>query len=196
MAEDLPAFLDAGCNATAEMRRKRFPIGERLALIPVDLVGTGKWLLPAAALALLLGGVAHRDGLVAGVLDHGLTGALVLLGAAVAGVIATTLLLPHLPFRAFAAKGAVVGFAFTAVLLVWRGGGDPSALLRLEAVGLLLMATALAAFLAMNFTGASTYTSLSGVRREMRIAVPAEIAAALAGLGLWLSSMWLIGGGG
>jgi len=39
----------------------------------------------------------------------------------------------------------------------------------------------------MNFTGASTYTSLSGVKREMRIAVPAQIICAVAGIGLWLA---------
>jgi len=45
---------------------------------------------------------------------------------------------------------------------------------------------AVASFLAMNFTGASTYTSLSGVRREMRVAVPLQIAGAAVGLMLWL----------
>ena len=34
----------------------------------------------------------------------------------------------------------------------------------------------------MNFTGSSTFTSLSGVRREMRIAVPLQIAGAVVGL--------------
>ena len=34
----------------------------------------------------------------------------------------------------------------------------------------------------MNFTGCSTYTSLSGVKREMRWALPAQIAASVAGL--------------
>jgi acetyl-CoA decarbonylase/synthase complex subunit gamma len=196
MAEDLPVFLAAGCVATPEMRRRLFPLRERAALIPVDLIGAGKWLLPAMALALLLGGIVHRGGFLAGVLDHGFTGALALLGATVAGVIATTLLLPLLPFRAFAAKGALVGLALTVAVLVWRGGGHFSALLTLEAAGWLLMATALSAFLAMNFTGSSTFTSLSGVRREMRVAVPAEIVGAVAGLGLWLSSLWLAGGGG
>jgi acetyl-CoA decarbonylase/synthase complex subunit gamma len=196
MAEDLPQFLAAGCVATPEMRRSRFPIGERAALIPVDLVGTGKWLLPAMVVTLFLGGTVHRDGFAAGVLDHGLTGALVLLGAAVAGVVATTLLLPYLPFRAFAAKGAVVGLAFTAAMLVWRGGGHASALLTMEAVAWLLMATAVSAFLAMNFTGSSTFTSLSGVRKEMRYAVPAQIVVLVAGLGLWLGSLWFTGGVG
>jgi acetyl-CoA decarbonylase/synthase complex subunit gamma len=43
----------------------------------------------------------------------------------------------------------------------------------------------------MNFTGASTYTSLSGVRKEMRWAVPAEIALAGIGLSLWLGSRFV-----
>ncbi len=192
MAEDLPAFLAAGSVATPEMRRRRFPLRERAALIPVELVGAAKWFLPAVALVLLLGGLAGRDGFVAGILEHGLTGALAMVGAAVAGVVATTLLLPHLPFRAFAAKGAAVGLPMTAVLLLWRDAGDPSAFFGLETLAWLLMATALAAFLAMNFTGSSTYTSLSGVRREMRWAVPAEIAAGVLGLGLWVSSLWLV----
>ncbi len=37
-AEDIPAYLDAGFKATAAMRRKSFDLGERIALIPVELV--------------------------------------------------------------------------------------------------------------------------------------------------------------
>jgi acetyl-CoA decarbonylase/synthase complex subunit gamma len=40
----------------------------------------------------------------------------------------------------------------------------------------------------MNFTGASTYTSLSGVKKEMRWAVPLEIGAGGIGLVLWLGT--------
>jgi len=36
--------------------------------------------------------------------------------------------------------------------------------------------------LALNFTGASTYTSLSGVRKEIRWAAPVQIAFAALGL--------------
>jgi len=38
----------------------------------------------------------------------------------------------------------------------------------------------------MNFTGATTYTSLSGVRREMRTWVPLQFAAAVLGAVFWL----------
>jgi acetyl-CoA decarbonylase/synthase complex subunit gamma len=37
----------------------------------------------------------------------------------------------------------------------------------------------LSSFLAMNFTGASTYTSLAGVKKEMKIAVPVQVAMAV-----------------
>ena len=40
----------------------------------------------------------------------------------------------------------------------------------------------------MNFTGASTYTSLSGVNREMRWALPLEIGMGLGGLVIWIVS--------
>ena len=48
----------------------------------------------------------------------------------------------------------------------------------------------------MNFTGSSTFTSLSGVRREVRLAMPLQVAAVIVGLALWLSSLWLPGAGG
>ncbi len=57
---------------------------------------------------------------------------------------------------------------------------------RLDAAAWLLILPAVSAFFAMNFTGASTYTSLSGVKREMRFAVPAQIAGVIIGVGLWV----------
>jgi acetyl-CoA decarbonylase/synthase complex subunit gamma len=47
--------------------------------------------------------------------------------------------------------------------------------------------TALASFVAMNFTGASTYTSLSGVYAEMKRAIPVQIVLATVSVALWLS---------
>jgi acetyl-CoA decarbonylase/synthase complex subunit gamma len=63
-----------------------------------------------------------------------------------------------------------------------------------EVMGWIFMVPALAAYLSMNFTGASTYTSLSGVRKEMRWAVPVEIAMGGVGLMLWLGSQLVVRG--
>ena len=51
-----------------------------------------------------------------------------------------------------------------------------------RALAYLLLLPAISAFLAMGFTGSSTYTSLSGVLKEMRYAVPAIIVSASAGI--------------
>jgi acetyl-CoA decarbonylase/synthase complex subunit gamma len=58
----------------------------------------------------------------------------------------------------------------------------------MESLAWLLIIPAVAGYLAMNFTGCSTYTSLSGVKREMRWALPAQIAASVAGFVIWITS--------
>jgi hypothetical protein len=57
---------------------------------------------------------------------------------------------------------------------------------RLLAAGHLLLFPAISAYLAMNFTGASTYTSPSGVNKEMKQALPFIVGAAAAGAALTL----------
>jgi acetyl-CoA decarbonylase/synthase complex subunit gamma len=54
--------------------------------------------------------------------------------------------------------------------------------------GWCLILPVVASFAAINFTGCTTFTSVSGARREVRVAVP--IQAGLAGLGVVL---WLVG---
>ena len=196
MAEDLPAFLAAGNVATPEMRRKRFPLRERAELVPMELVPASKLLLPVILAIILIAGAVGSQSFRTGILNHGLTAGLALLVAAAAGTVVTPLLLPWLPGRAFSLKGGVAGAVMVAGLLLWRGGGDPATFARLDTAAWMLIGTALSAFLAMNFTGSSTYTSLSGVRREMRVAVPLQIATAAIGLVLWFGSLWLAGGVG
>jgi acetyl-CoA decarbonylase/synthase complex subunit gamma len=55
--------------------------------------------------------------------------------------------------------------------------------------GLLIPVTT--SFAAMNFTGSTTYTSLSGVRQEMRIAVPVQAAVATLGVVLWVAGRFV-----
>jgi acetyl-CoA decarbonylase/synthase complex subunit gamma len=190
-AADLPVFLDNGLKATADMRRKSFPIEERAVLIPVELVGALKPALIAMAAMMLLGGLGGPAPFWSNVFSYGLFAALCLLIGILCGAVLTPLLLPWLPGRAFALKGFFMGLASALVLLLLRPSLTASWTGRLELFGLSLMILATAAFLAMNFTGASTYTSLSGVKKEMRWAVPMQIAGAALGLALWLTSRWM-----
>jgi len=186
-AADLPEYLDAGMKATPEMRRVRFTTRDRAKLVGVELAMLWRWqtllvlgILTVLALALS----AFAPGYAAPFALAVLTGVL----AIVAGTVVMPLLLPWLPGRTFSLKGAEVGVALIGIALVavLSVGGLP-----LYAWGLLLIGTAIASYLAMNFTGTSTFTSPSGVEWEMRRAIPLQIAAAVLGFGLFAASLFL-----
>ncbi len=159
-AADLPAYL-SDHQATPEMRRVRFGMWDRTVLIPVELMGVlVRTLIAAAALYFLLGPLA----------------AVGALAAVLAGVGLFPILLPWLPTHDFSSKGfllgAVVAAPFAAAALLGRPAGvTPEA--SLEALAYLLGLPPVTAFLALNFTGATTFTSRTGVRREMSRYVPA-----------------------
>jgi acetyl-CoA decarbonylase/synthase complex subunit gamma len=187
-AADVPAYLASGGRAGPAERTKDFPLRERAALAPMELVPALKYGLPAAAALWVLGGLGAAGGWWAGMMGPGLAMALGLLLSTAGASVLGPVLLPWLPGRAFAAKGLVLGLALAGLWLpaaaAWQTGAW-----RLLGVGLVMAANA--SFLLMNFTGSSTYTGISGVRAEMRRAVPAQIASAAAGLALWLAGPWL-----
>ena len=51
-----------------------------------------------------------------------------------------------------------------------------------EILSWFLVITAISSYLAMNFTGSSTFTSLSGVKKEMKISLPIQIGFAFMGI--------------
>lgn len=168
-ASDLPAYLDNGMRATPAMRELTFSLRERLALIPVELMGALKPTAIAAA-ALFLIFLALRGPV------QGFTAVCAYLGAVAAGVVVTPLLLPWLPGRSFAGKGALVGLLWSVIFYVLAGGQGWN---RFVAAAALLALPAVSAFYALNFTGCTNFTSRTGVKKEMRIALPAMGTALL-----------------
>ncbi len=191
-AKDLPAFLDDGLKATPQMRLKTFTTWERTTLIPIELVQALR-----AGVIIILGffmlSIVGRlgEGWANG-LSHGLFPALAILTAILAGAVLTPVLLPWLPGRAFSLKGLSVGLAAALILTSFRWGDGIRWAGRLEIVAWLLLIPALSTYLAMNFTGASAYTSLSGVKKEMRWALPLQIGAAVVGFVLWIGSQFIV----
>jgi hypothetical protein len=94
------------------------------------------------------------------------------------------ILLPWLPGRAFALKGAGIGAAAGAVLSAIFAGQ----LARSEMAALTLFIMAISSYLAMNFTGSTPFTSPTGVEKEMRRAIPAQAAGALVAVIVWVSA--------
>jgi hypothetical protein len=186
-APDIKPFLEAGMVATSDMRRVSFSASDRLRLVPVELIGGLKYLLFAGAMFFLLAGL-HRGGYSTSLSSTaGLRSMLNLVLAYLGGVVVGPVMLPWLPGRSFSVKGLAAGAGMLVLAIVT---GLTGARL-VEIIAWILMIPAIASFLTMNFTGSSTYTSLSGVRKEMRTAVPLQITGSATGLVLWILSRFI-----
>jgi hypothetical protein len=174
-ARDIKAFIASGFKATEEMRIVRFTIWDRLVLTPVELVAAAKTSLMVFGVLFLINLFAARP--------FGLADFIAYAGAVVTGTVVTPVLLPLIPGKAFAWKGWLLGLLWTAGF-VWLNGWFASEFLL--AIGYLLVLPSLSAYLAMNFTGSSTYTSFSGVIKEMKVAVPLIALLSVAGIVLVL----------
>jgi hypothetical protein len=186
-AMDIKPFLEAGMKATPEMRRVTFDLADRLRVTPVDVLGGRMYLLLAVLLLLALSGLNGKSYSVAAIRNSGVPAAANAVLAYLAGTLVFPILLPWLPGRAFSLKGSILGLAFFPVSLLAGFAGDGL----LDRLAWLLMIAAGVSFIAMNFTGSSTYTSLSGVRKEMRRAVPLQLVGAVTGIGLWIAGRFI-----
>jgi acetyl-CoA decarbonylase/synthase complex subunit gamma len=190
-ASDLPAFLDTGMKATPEMRRVRFSFRDRVVLIPIELVGSAKYLLAALVFLVLMSGFGEGAYSTLLAVRGGLTSALLFAAGYLAGGALVPALLPWLPGRAFSAKGLWAGILVFLIAFGFSVEGTGVLENKMALLGWLFLMSGVSSFLAMNFTGASTYTSLSGVMREMKIAVPLQATAVVLGLGLWIGSRFV-----
>jgi hypothetical protein len=154
------------------MRRVKFTLWDRLVLTPIEIKEAAKIALPVLGVLFLVNLVASRP--------FGGYDLLLIVAAILAGAFVTPILLPWIPGRAFAFKGWLAGAIGTGALL-WAFGWLASPWLLLG-IGYLLVMPAVSAFLAMNYTGNSTYTSPTGVLKEMRIALPLIISSAAVGM--------------
>lgn len=167
LARDLPEYLRTH-TATPAMRLVEFPLLDRLVLIPVEFMHA---VLPtaiaAAALWFLAGPVA----------------ALAVIAAVLAGTVLFPALLPFIPTHDFSSKGLILGgilaipFAYT----FGTAAGVPVWVNAAGAVAALLVIPAVTAYLALNFTGSSTFTSRTGVKKEIFRYVP--VMAVMAAIG-------------
>jgi hypothetical protein len=159
-AADLPEYLKTH-QATAQMRKVEFRMRDRLVLIPVDLIRLIPYTLAAAILMYFVGGWVSSLATITTVL---------------AGTVLFPILLPWIPTHNFSTKGFLLGLVAAlpfALSPIFRHP-DWSWYHRLgQALEFLLAMPAVTAFIALNFTGSTTFTSRSGVKREMFAYIPA-----------------------
>jgi hypothetical protein len=173
-ASDVKAFISSGMKADTEMRIVKFTFLDRLVLTPMELVTALKYSIVVFGVLFILNSIGFGQ--------YGFIELYAFLGAIFVGSTLTPLLLPWIPGRAFAFKGFILGLLWIIAVNFLNGWPDIPSYGLLKTIAYILILPNISAFLAMNFTGCSTYTSLSGVKREMKIAVPVMIISAGVGI--------------
>jgi hypothetical protein len=167
-ATDLPEYLKTH-TATPAMRRVEFPLKERLILTPVEFVHTALAMFVVTVLLWFLAGPVA---------------ALAAVSAILAGIVLFPALLPYIPTQDFSTKGLILGFVIALPFAV-SFGKNPALPGWADAAGAamaLLIIPAVTAYFALNFTGCTTFTSRTGVKKEIFRYVP--VMALMAGCGV------------
>lgn len=166
-ASDLPEYVKTR-TATPAMREVQFPLRDRLVLIPIEFVHVVLPMVVAAAVLYFLAGPLAALASVAVVL---------------AGTVFFPALLPFIPTRDFSTKGLILGTIAAIPFAIMFAGNPllPPWAKVLAGVIPLLVVPAATAYIALNFTGATTFTSRTGVKREIFRYVPVMVLMAGSG---------------
>jgi hypothetical protein len=172
-AEDIPAYIESGRKATVKMRTVDFGVMARVVLTPMELnPAMRKYPLYALIVLVIFGlqpsGIIFRDAVTMGVpfLLFGLM-------AVFAGAFLTPVLLPFVPFRSFALKGWVVGMLATVLGVELFGPRDTTLMFFTY-----LFFPMVSSYTALQFTGSTTFTGMTGVEKELRIGIPVYLISA------------------
>ncbi len=183
-ASDIKLYIESGYKTSEDMRRVRFNLKDRIILTPVEIMNSLWQVLLAMAIFFVISGVVSTGFSFQAALNQGFKPTLFIAAAYLSGAFLTPVLLPWLPGRYFAGKGITAAAVVFALMIITGIAGNRV----IYITGWFLMSVAVSSFLAMNFTGASTYTSLSGVKKEMKLFVPVQAVAVTTGFILFIIS--------
>jgi hypothetical protein len=177
-ASDIKKFISDGYRADTKMRKVTFNLNERLKVIPVDFMAGKLYLLAAMVFFYIISGFKGNGFSFRDFSGDGGPAILNIALAYISGAVLTPIALPYIPARMFSLKGIYSGAIVFIILHLLNLTGHNI----FERISWLLVITSISSYLAMNFTGSSTYTSLPGVKKEMKIFVPVQIGCAALGI--------------
>jgi hypothetical protein len=175
-AKDIPKFLKTG-KVTPKMRQVHFDLADRIVLIPVEVTGIA---LPLVVAAVVFG------------FFGGLFSAAAVITAVISGVVLFPILLPWLPTKDFSSKGFFLGMltALPFALGIFLNNQGLSLWLRIAyALTIMFLMPPVTAYISLNFTGATPFTSRSGVKREIFRYIPIIAGSLVIGTILYIALM-------
>ena len=166
-ARDIKTYIKAGYKADKVMRKITFGWFDRLVLAPMEMRPAMKHFLWYAAFIMVFFGLGPKGIDFSAALSSGIPFVFTGLVSLLAGSLITPVMLPYIPFKSFAIKGWIAGMA--TVIICINLMGDIALPLMIFS---LLFFPLVSSYLALQFTGSTTYTNMSGVNKELRLSLP------------------------
>ena len=187
-ATDIKQYINNGYKATESMRRVKFNISDRLLIVPVEIMNSLLNFFLLTIFFIGLSGFSKSGFSLGSMKEEAFKTLVILISAYFSGTVFTPSLLPWIPTKYFSSKGIIIQSLVFIILMI-------SGYLNLPVIiwaAWYLMTIAISSFLAMNFTGASTFTSLSGVNKEMKIFIPIQLTSYITGFLLLIISKFVL----
>lgn len=186
-AEDLDAYLQNNRVATEASRTVYFNWKDRLVLTPIEFMMNLRYMVPLYLLMTVWNYLTFGFELD---FVRPLLQTLPWVLMAFTGAVLFPLALPSLPTTGFSTKGLILGVP--AVILVqtnfdWFALGDNPLQIIAWSIGYLIYVS----YLALNFTGSTTFTSFSGVGYEVKRYKKVAAAAGIIAIGLMAASYFI-----
>ena len=175
-AKDIPAYVEAGYMKTKEMSTIRFPMMDRIILTPMEINPAMKKFPWFASGVLILFGLQPTGIVFKNAWSGGMPFLVLGLIIVFAGAFLTPVLLPYVPSRSFAVKGWILGLLSMSAVMPLLMPAVRGEILLLVASWLFF--PAVSSYIALQFTGSTTFTGMSGVKKELKIGIPLYFIAA------------------
>jgi hypothetical protein len=173
---DIRAFVAAGYEADEKMRLIKFSLYDRLVLTPMELRPALRHFPVYIAIVLIFFGLKPEGLIFWDAMANGLPFIYFGFISILAGAFFTPLLLPYIPFKAFSVKGWVVGAV--SVYLSMRLFGVLADRDTTLLIITYLFFPVVSSYMAVLFTGSTVFTGMSGVKKELKYAIPVYLSSA------------------
>jgi hypothetical protein len=181
-SEDILDFIKNKFTATEQMRSVTFTIKERLVLTPLEFFLNMKYIAIFILFFILSNFLKGSESLV---LSTTLNTTTILFGNFIGSVI-FPLLLGVLPFRSFVLNGGILGVIYSG-LIVYNSDFFMLSKNPLSSTGIFILLSVFISYISFNFTGSTTFTSFTGVKKEAKIFIPLATILAFLGFILYIA---------